>query len=238
VLVFVGSALLTSHPYGSYQFVLPTSFGLLFFILLLVTQYHQEPLSPIGNMWTTIPIIGTLAAMIGGGLSFSFLELAEQFHMRVEHNTPWQTGLLLWLLIAGVAFSAGLFGVLSRTRLLPFMVVIGMLCIMIGGGSIGSRTHESGGTPTVFAAGLMGWGAGATVSPALLMSGFSLASRMLGRIFAMIELIRSCLTTCWAWSSPASLLRSLRVKGSVFPESTRRRGGFPFTSALGSHCSA
>ena len=39
--------------------------------------------------------------------------------------------------------------------------------------------------------GLLGLGAGATVSPGLFVAGLSLPSQLLGRIFALIELVRS-----------------------------------------------
>jgi hypothetical protein len=41
------------------------------------------------------------------------------------------------------------------------------------------------------AAALLGLGAGATVSPGLYLAGLSLPSRIIGRIFALVELVRS-----------------------------------------------
>lgn len=192
VLVFFGSAELSKYPFRSYRFALPVGIGLICLIVLIVMQYNQEqPLSPIKKMWTTLPIIGTLTAMFAGGSFISFVELAEQFHMRAEGQNPWHTGLLLWPLIPGVLLSAVVFGAMIRTRLLPMLILIGMACLVGGGALTAAVTPARAGALTLAAAGLLGFAAGATVSPALMLAGFSLPSKQLGGIFALIEMVRS-----------------------------------------------
>lgn len=192
VLVFFASAELTKHPFASFRFALPVSLGLICFLALTLTQYHQkQPLSPIKEMWTTLPVIGTFAAMIGGGIFFSFVELAEDFQVSALHGSPWRAGMLLWPLIPAVLVSAGLLGVAIKTRLLPFLILAGMACIVGGGAMIGSMTPAHAGIMTLAAAGLLGFGAGATVAPGLYLAGFSLGPRNIGRIFALVELVRS-----------------------------------------------
>ena len=44
---------------------------------------------------------------------------------------------------------------------------------------------------TLAAAGLLGLGAGATVSPGLYLAGFAVSSQIIGRVFALVELVRS-----------------------------------------------
>ncbi len=191
-LPFWASGELASHGFASPWFAVPMGVGLVCFIALLLVEYNQaEPVSPVKLMWTTPSVVGTLAAMIGGGVFVTFIELAERMHMEVVHRTPLATGLLLWPLAAGVCFTAAALGALLRTRFLPLLVLFGMCCLIGGGalllllGPAGSRAN------TLAAAGLLGLGAGATVSPGLYLAGFPLASRIIGRVFALVELVRS-----------------------------------------------
>lgn len=63
---------------------------------------------------------------------------------------------------------------------------------LLGGGVI-LLTLGTRGSPAAMRAaiGLFALGAGATVSPGLYLAGFSLPSKMVGRIFALVELVRS-----------------------------------------------
>lgn len=192
VLPFWASGELSGHGFASARFAAPMFAGLVCFAALLLVEYHQqEPLSPVKKMWNTQSITGTLVAMIGGGVFVSFLELGERFHMQVAHQSPLATGILFWPLAVGALLAAGVFGVLVRTRWLPVLVFAGMLCICGGGALLlGLSTQGSRGI-TLGAAGLLGLGAGATVAPGLYLAGFPLPSRIIGRVFALVELVRS-----------------------------------------------
>lgn len=192
VLPFWASGELAAHGFASPFFWAPLSAGLGCFVLLLLFEYNQkEPLSPIRPMWTTASVVGTLVAMIGGGVFVAFLQLGERLQMEVAHRTPLAAGILFWPLALGVCITAILLGVLIRTRFLPLLVLGGMACLM-GGGAL-MMTLGAHGAParTLSAAGLLGLGAGATVSPGLYLAGFPLPSRIIGRVFALVELVRS-----------------------------------------------
>jgi MFS family permease len=192
VLPFWASGELATHGFASPRFWAPLIVGLVCFVALLLVEYHQEePLSPVKPMWTTSSVVGTLAAMIGGGVFVAFLELGERLHMEVAHHTPLATGILLWPLVPGVCITAMLLGALIRTRFLPFLVLGGMACLAGGGALVMSLGAGGNSLRTLEAAGLLGLGAGATVSPGLYLAGFPLPSQIIGRVFALVELVRS-----------------------------------------------
>ncbi len=192
VLPFWASGELARHGFASFRFALPLAIGLVCLVALLLTQYHQdEPLAPIEEMWTTFPVVGTLTAMVGGGVFFSFLELLERFHTGIMHNSPLFTGILLASEIPTVLIAAALLGLAIATRFLPALILAGMATLIGGGAMIYSITPENGRAFTLGAAALLGFGAGATVSPGLYLAGFPLSAQKIGRIFALVELVRS-----------------------------------------------
>lgn len=192
VLPFWAAGELTGHPFNSYWFMVPVAAGLGCFVAMLLTEYHQKnPLSPVKKMWHTIPLVGTIAAMIGGGAFITFLVLAERYEMMTLHRQALPTGLFFWPQIAGVIVATGALMLLVNTRFLPLLVLFGMLMLIAGGALL--LELLAGGPPSLLlsAAGLLGLGAGATVSPGLWMASFSLPSKLVGRTFALVELVRS-----------------------------------------------
>lgn len=192
VLPFWAAGELTGRPFHSYWFMVPAAVGFACFVTMLLTEYHQKnPLSPVKAMWHTIPLVGTIAAMIGGGAFITFLLLAERYEFEVLHKSAITTGLYFWPQVAGVVVATGALMLLVRTRYLPLLVLFGMLTL-IGGGILLLVLVPYGSTAVLLtAAALLGLGAGATVSPGLWMAAFSLPSKMVGRTFALVELVRS-----------------------------------------------
>jgi hypothetical protein len=88
--------------------------------------------------------------------------------------------------------SAVLFGVLLPTRWLPVLVNAGLVALGIGSGLLVVMADR--GTPSAlfgWAGLLLGFGAGASVSPGLFLAAFGVPSQSLGRAFALVELLRS-----------------------------------------------
>ena len=192
VLPFWAAGELTGHGFGSFLFTVLLVIGLASFVALLLVEYHKaEPISPVKQMWHTFPIIGTWVATAGGGVLVSFLALAAEYLMQVEDHQPLQAGLLFWPQIPGVLIGAALLGILLRTRFLPILVLAGMLFLIGGGVLLLGWQPEWPAATMLAAAGLLGIGGGATVSPGLYLAGFSLPSKMVGRTFALVELVRS-----------------------------------------------
>lgn len=193
VLPFWAVGELTGPGFASPLFIWPLTVGIICFVALLLVEYHRkEPLAPVKQMWHTLPIVGTLAAMIGGAAFFTLLMLAQQYLLRVEHLSMLAGGLAFWPQVVGVIITASLLGLLLRTRMLPFLVLCGML-VLIGACALllTLRPGSDSRTTVLAAALLLGLGAGATVSPGLYLAGFSLPSRIVGRTFALVELVRS-----------------------------------------------
>ncbi len=192
VLPFWASGELAGHGFASARFAAPMFVGLVCFVAMLLVEYHQkEPLAPIKKMWTTQSVTGALVAMIGGGVFVSFLELGERYHMEVAHQSPLATGILFWPLAPAVLISAALLGAVITTRYLTLLIVAGMVCMMGSGALLLQLSPHASDALTLSAAGLLGVGAGATVAPGLYLAGFSLSAKLIGRVFALVELVRS-----------------------------------------------
>jgi hypothetical protein len=166
--------------------------GLTAFVALLVTEQNKkEALAPVQMMWTTFPLIGTLVAMIGGGALVTFVTLATSLMMKVGRYSALSAGLMFWPQAVAVLVTATLLGLLIATRYLPLLILAGMLALAGGGALIAIFDPHGSPLKMLAGAGLLGLGAGATVSPGLYLAGMSLPSSMVGRIFALVELVRS-----------------------------------------------
>lgn len=93
--------------------------------------------------------------------------------------------------MVGTVIAAVLFGFILRTRFIVLFALGGMLILIAAGAMLLEYGTQSGVALRIAALGALGLGAGATVSPALFVSGLPLQASMLGRIFALIELVRS-----------------------------------------------
>ncbi len=193
VLPFWAVGELGAQGFGSVRFLAPLCIGLASLALLLLIEYHKrEPLSPVKLMWSTYPVIGTLVAMLAGAIYMGFVDLRIPLLLEVQHRPALSAVSLFWPQLLGVSLAALLLRALLRTRYLPLLILAGMLMLIAGGWLLMRGAQE----PTLAAAnlvgiGLLGLGAGATVSPALFVTGFALSVKILGRLLALVELVRS-----------------------------------------------
>lgn len=191
VLPFFAAGELTSHGFGSLIVAVPLGIGLVCFVSLMLVEYHKaEPLAPVAKMWTTFPIIGAIVAMIGGGAFVTYVELTTQFMIKIAHSTPLAAGLSFWPQVVGVMIAATLLRLTFATRFLPLLAYAGMFVLVLGGTLLLFEPYTSR-TYFYVAVGLLGLGAGATVSPGLFLAGLSLPTPLIGRILALVELVRS-----------------------------------------------
>jgi len=189
VLPFFATSQLVSARFGQAIVFAPLIVGLLVLIALIVEQYRKaEALMPVEALSTSLPVMGTLAAMVAGAAFVTISELSATAALQGKHESPLRVGVMSSPGIAGVAIAAVVFALLFRTRYLPVLVAVGMLLI-IGGGvlaAIGTSTANS-----LASSALLGAGAGATVSPGLFLAGMGVPSNRIGRAFALVELLRS-----------------------------------------------
>jgi MFS family permease len=104
---------------------------------------------------------------------------------------PWAVGAAFWPMPVGLVLAAGAFGALFRTRLVPVLVNVGLLALTGATLVLLLARPERPGAATLGATFLLGFGAGATVSPGLFLAALGVASDKIGRAFALVELLRS-----------------------------------------------
>jgi hypothetical protein len=192
VLPFWASGELRSHGFASAVVAIPLAIGLACFLALMLVEYHkEEALSPVAKMWTTFPVVGTLVAMAGGAAFVSFVELTANYLLKVAGVSQLAAGLAFWPQLVGALIAAAALGFVFHTRFLPVQALAGMVLLVVAGAILMVYTADGDTVKLWMAVGLLGLGAGATVSPGLFLAGQSLPSKIIGRIFALIELVRS-----------------------------------------------
>jgi MFS family permease len=186
---FFGVSELSSHALLSPIVVWPLLTGVALIAGALAYEYRTpNPLMPVERLAHSIPVAGILTAMVAGAVSVAIVDLAETA-LQSKGASPTHAAMLFWPEFGGALATAALFGALFFTRWVPLLAFSGLM-ILAGGAAI--LTGAAGGSDALVAvgSGCAGIGAGASVSPALFMCGFSLASPLLPRVFAMIELLR------------------------------------------------
>ncbi|HVV24034.1 MAG TPA: MFS transporter [Pseudonocardiaceae bacterium] len=192
VLPFVGVSWLSRDSFGSTGFLMPLVTGLAALVLLVVRQYRKaEPLMPVRLLAHTLPVTGVSAAMVAGAGFTTLIELVLVYLTDVTHQAPLAAGLLLVGQIVGVGVGAIVFRVVLRTRWLPVLTFTGLGSVAAGGALVLVAVAERSVPAIACAAVLLGFGAGAGVTPGLFMAGLSAPSTRIGPTFALVELLRS-----------------------------------------------
>jgi MFS family permease len=185
---FFGASELATHRLLSLIAFLPLMVGASLLVTLVLYQYfYRRPLMPVRQLVTSFPVAGIVIAMCAGAASVSAIELIET--VLQKQGDPIHIAMLFWPEFGGAVATAFIFGALFRTRFVPLVAISGM--VLLSGGIvllIGAVTGPH--ALVVVGAGVVGLGVGASVSPALFISGFSLPSAQIQRVFALIELLR------------------------------------------------
>ncbi len=142
-------------------------------------------------LWSTIPLTGIVIAMMGGGAFVTFVELTSEYLHQVHNLPALATGLTFWPEVLGAVVAAVVMGLLYTTKYMPLYAFTGMGMLIAAGVLLAMLGAPSSNTQLLAAIGLLGLGAGATVSPGLFIAGWSAQSSLLARIFALVELVRS-----------------------------------------------
>jgi MFS family permease len=192
-LPFFGVSWLTRHgDYTDPLFLIPVIVGLLIGVLLLVSQYRKRnPLMPVRPISNTLPVTGTIGAMLVGATFTTLLELTEVYLLEVGGFSPVRAGVLIAAQILGVMIASVLFHQLVSTKWTPFLTLSGLISIAAGGGVLLAVTASNAQGVVPVAALLLGYGAGAGVAPGLFLAGFSVPAIQIGPTFALVELLRS-----------------------------------------------
>jgi nucleotide-binding universal stress UspA family protein/MFS family permease len=189
VVAFWGASELTTHRFLDPVAVVPLLVGLALIIILWVYQTRaRNPLLPLRQLNSTIPVTGVVVAVCAAAASTSAIVLTGT--VLAPHYSPLHLGLLYIPELGGAVITAIAFGVVFDTRLLPYFALVGM--IMTSAGVLVLRAAiPPTQVLTLVGSGLVGIGIGASVVPALFLAGFSLRSASIQRVFAILELARA-----------------------------------------------
>ncbi|MCF3963091.1 MFS transporter [Streptomyces fuscigenes] len=191
-LPFFGVAWLSRSSFSSPVFIVLVAVGLVFGALLVAGQYKKaSPLMPMRPISNTLPVTGTLNAMVVGASFTTLLELVQLYLQEVAHYTPVRTGLLIAPQLLGIIISAAIFRRVVTTWGTPFLALSGIISVAIGAGILLGATTSNASPIVAVAMLFLGYGAGAGVAPGLFLAGFSVSSLQLGPTFALVELLRS-----------------------------------------------
>jgi MFS family permease len=195
VLVFLATSLAAATSMSFWGFWTPLVVGIGALMLLIVLEWRRDhPLMPVRELSTQLPVTGTMVAMVAGATFVTAVELTQFYLAEVAGSSPTAAGRLLGTMPIGLVPAAVAFGFLFRTSLLPYLVNAGLLALA-GGTALLLALDASGSTTVVpWAALLLGFGAGATVAPGLFLAGLGVRSQLLGRAFALVQLLRLTMT--------------------------------------------
>ena len=191
---FAGVSLLASptRGYSAPTFWAPLAAGAVAIVGLLVVEYRKEnALAPVKPLATTYPLIGIVVASLGGAAFVTALQLGLGFMTSVNHDSPLDAGLAVWPEVATVLAAALAFWLFIRTRWLGGFVLAGLILLCAGCFLLTEIGHRNVHAILLGSSALLGAGAGATVAPALWLAGFSVEAALVGRVFALVELIRA-----------------------------------------------
>jgi nucleotide-binding universal stress UspA family protein len=186
---FWGAAELTSHRFADPVALVPLLGGLVLITALWVYQYRaRRPLLTLRSLTSTIPVTGVVVAICAAAASTSAIGLTAALLPR--HYTPLHLGLLYVPELGAAVIVAFVFGAVFSTRQIHYLVLTGMVFLAIGIIVIRGTIPPTA-VQTLVGSGLIGVGIGASVTPALFLVGFSLASAAIQRVFAILELLRA-----------------------------------------------
>jgi MFS family permease len=190
VAAFFGASELLSHRFLSPISVLPLLGGLILIVVLVVNQFRaRRPLLTIRSVLTsTMPVAGITLALFAAAASVSATALTAT--LLAARYSALHVGLLYTPEFGGAVLTAIALGIVLERRSVHYLPLAGMAFLAAGIAVFALHLPPTQ-TDTLIASSLTGIGLGATVAPALFVAGFSLPSRNLQRVFAIVELLRA-----------------------------------------------
>lgn len=185
---FFGAGQLQGSKHADVESLVPLIGGALLIVALVVYEHQQKnPLMPVKAVSTSMPVTGIFIALMTSASSFGIMELILE--VQQKQGAPVDTALLFIPELVAAFLMAGVFGLLFRTRYTPVLALSGILMVVASATLF--LVSQAGTSFVAASTGVIGLGVAASVSPALFMAGFSLPSKLLQRVFAMIELMRA-----------------------------------------------
>lgn len=193
--LFFATAWLSGASLTDPVVLVPVAVGLVALVTMLVVERRKEDaLIPVSKLVTQLPVTGVLVAMLGGALFVTLFDLTQTWLVEVGGNAPDEAGWRWWPMPLGLAVAATAFGLLFRTRFVPVLADVGLVAFGGAAGVLLLLSPSNQWWLVPLAALLLGFGAGATVSPGLFMTALGIPSTSIGRAFALVQLLRSVAT--------------------------------------------
>jgi MFS family permease len=188
-LAFFGVSELMGRRATDAVVLLPLVAGIVLLVGLVVHQWRSDdPLIPVRKLAHTVPLSAIVVAMSAGAASVALVQLA-QVALQTKGASPVHAGMLFWPEFAMALVAAFLFGRLIRTRGTAILA-FGGLGVLAAGAAVLTGAARGSDWLVLVGSALVGFGVGSSVSPALFLTGFSLESSNLPRVFAFVELLR------------------------------------------------
>src|SRR6201991_3261607 len=190
VAAFFGASMLATHAFLDPIAIVPLVGGLAVIVVLIVYQATApNPLLTIRSMLTSsIPVAGIVLALLAAAASVSATALTVE--TLTGQYSPLHLGLLYLPELGGAFLTAVVLGQVITRRALQWLPLVGMGFLALGILLFRIEVPASEGM-TLVASLVTGIGLGATVAPALFVSGFALRATNLQRVFAIVELLRA-----------------------------------------------
>jgi MFS family permease len=187
VAAFYGAAELEIQKHATTVALVTLLGGVALVVALIVYQYRlRNPLMPVEQLATTFPVVGILVALAASAAAFALMDLSLT---ALEQRDPTHVALLFLPELGAALVTAAIFGTIFRTRFTPLYAICG-LAVLSAAAAVLTGVATGGDLRIAVGAGLLGLGVGSAVSPGLFISGFSLKSSQIQRVFALIELMR------------------------------------------------
>jgi MFS family permease len=168
--------------------LIPLAAGVVLLAALFVHQYFaREPLMPVRQLATTFPGFGIVIATTASASAIGLMELVLTAVQ--QKSSPAALALEFLPEFGAAVVTAVLFALLFRTRFTPVLAFGGVVMVAVAAALL-TGLASGGSTLVAAGSGLIGLGVGASVSPALFITGFSLRSAQIQRVFAFLELLR------------------------------------------------
>jgi MFS family permease len=164
------------------------SAGVAMIVALVLHQYRMKnPLMPVRQLATTLPLMGIVIAMGVSAAAFGLMELS--LTILAKDSSPMHAALIFLPEFAAALLTAIMFGAIFKTKFTPLLALGGAASLVVAAILLLRLPSDSDATISI-GAGLIGLGVGASVSPSLFIAGFTLRSAQIQRVFAFIELMR------------------------------------------------
>jgi hypothetical protein len=190
VAAFFGASQLLTHRFLDPISFVPLIGGLILIVILIVNQFRaRRPLLTLRSVLTsTMPVAGITVALFAAAASVSATALTAA--LLAGRYSALHVGLLYTPEFGGAVLTAIALGIVLERRSVHYLPLAGMACLAAGITVFAIHLPPTE-TDALIGSALTGIGLGATVAPALFVAGFSLPSRNLQRVFAIVELLRA-----------------------------------------------